>query len=445
MNTPQKKPPQKRPLSSSQSRNYDEIMRNQYRQYRIAQARRRRVIRIAAILSVLAFLIIVIILVSFSCNKSSAPAKIEEISSQSEVSKAIEAITEISKQEESEPEQKRLLFEQKHTHTDNLSRFSRETIDILDDQLTSQFVALYDVTSDEIIYMKNGTEQCFPASTTKMMTAIVSSQIITDPSTVITVGDEITLINWDSSIAGLQQGMVLTYEMLLDALMLPSGNDAAYTIAVNCGRIYSEDPKLSNEEAVKVFMDLVNEAAQDIGASQTHYVTPDGWHDDNHFTSARDLAIIGEYAKSIPIVNNSCSKVSAEWELISGETMYWTNSNKLILPDSEVYSRYCDGIKTGFTDEAGTSVVASATIEGHTFVAAVMNGLTLYTKYYDCHLLFEKAFALYDLKYTSVLNQEESEDDSEESEGDTAGTHTDDSISDNSSDNSENSSTETSD
>ena len=60
-------------------------------------------------------------------------------------------------------------------------------------------------------------------------------------------------------------------------------------------------------------------------------------------------------------------------------------------------------MKTGFTDQAGTSVVASATMEGHTFIAVVMNGQTLYTKYDDCNTLFEKAFKLYDLEYTTGI------------------------------------------
>lgn len=341
--------------------------------------------------------------------------------------------------------------------------FSKNVTDTLDKQISSKYVVLYDVTSDKILYEKNGSDKCYPASTTKMLTAIVGAKII-PPETVITVGDEIKLINWDSSTAGLVKGMKLTFEMLMDALMLPSGNDAAYTIAVNAARMYTGNNDLSDEEAVKTFMELVNKAAAEIGCKGTHYVTPDGWHDDDHYTSAEDLARIAAYARTVPLVKNSFGKFEAEWDVIydetsttessnsessadtgssaessadssvvssdeSGEisenadesseeeevykpsTLYWTNSNKMLDPESSCYSKFCDGIKTGFTDEAGTSVVCSATVEGHTMIAVIMFGYTMYTKYDDANRLFKQGFATYGLNYT--YNNEGNENDVE--------------------------------
>ena len=333
-------------------------------------------------------------------------------------------------------------------------RFNSKTIKMLDSKVTAKYVVLYDVDADKIIYERSGHEKCYPASTTKMLTAIVGAKII-PADTVITVGEEIGLIDWDSSTAGLMVGMKMKFEALMDALMLPSGNDAAYTIAVNAARIYTGNDKLTDEEAVKEFMGLVNEAAKEIGCEKTHYVTPDGWHDDDHYTCAADLTKIAAYARTVPLVKASCSKAEAEWELIKEEssessqesvskaaekpvsetsaessetnegeeeeseevympdTMYWTNSNRLILPDSESYSKYCDGMKTGFTDEAGTSVVASATMEGHTFIAAIMFGETLYKKYDDANILFKEGFKLYGLNYT-YSNEPEAEEQPEE-------------------------------
>ncbi len=282
----------------------------------------------------------------------------------------------------------------------NTKRLPKEMKAELDEQITSEFVVLYDLTSDEIIYEKNSNKKCYPASTTKMLTAIVASSIIKDKDTEITVGNEIELIGAESSTAGLQIGDKLTFEMLLDALMLPSGNDAAYTVAVNTARIYKNDPSISNKEAVSIFMDLVNDAAKQITATDTHFTTPDGWHDDNHYTTAADLAKIATYLRTVPIVKQSASKAYAEWEFLSGGTAVWYNSNKLILGDSGYYSPYVDGIKTGFTDEAGTSVVASASMDGHTLIAVVMNADSLYKKYEEAHLLFTSGFNLYNLEYT---------------------------------------------
>ena len=301
--------------------------------------------------------------------------------------------------EESVEEESTLSYEPTGKFTLDNKVFSESVLRELDEKVTARYVVLYDATSDKIIFQRNANKKCYPASTTKMLTAIVASKII-PKDTVITVGDEIGLINYDSSTAGLQEGMKMTFETLLDALLLPSGNDAAYTIAVNAAKIYTGDDDLSNEEAVEIFMGLVNEAAKEIGCSGTHYVTPDGWHDDDHYTTATDLAKIAAYARTVPIVKKSCGKEEVEWELIqdsdsenSGnsdtdepvipETVYWYNSNAMLQVGSEHYSPYCDGMKTGFTDEAGTSVVSSAEIDGHTFIAVIMFGESLYQKYED--------------------------------------------------------------
>lgn len=296
------------------------------------------------------------------------------------------------------PEPEKPVYSFDNEFENNFDKLSKDTITELNETVTAEFVLLYDATTDEVLYQKKGTKKCYPASTTKLLTAIVSSAII-DKDTVITVGDEIELIGEESSTAGLQTGDKLTFEMLMDALMLPSGNDAAYTIAVNAAKIYKDDDTLSNEEAVSIFMELVNDAAEQLNATDTHFTTPDGWHDDDHYTTAKDLAKIAAYARTIPIIKNSVSKAYAEWEFLSGGTAVWYNSNQLLLGDSEMYSPYVDGMKTGFTDEAGSSVVASATVNGHTLIAVVMNGETLYKKYEDANLLFKAGFALYDLDY----------------------------------------------
>ncbi len=311
----------------------------------------------------------------------------------------------------SEPEESHILNNptSSRNFTAANDKFTEAQNEKLNKELTSEFIVLYDMTSDEILYQKNGDKKLYPASTTKILTAIVACSIIDDPDKVLTVGDEIDLIGEESSIAGLQKGMRLTFETLLDALLLPSGNDAAYTIAVNCARIYEGNDKLSSSESVRIFMELVNECAKELGAENTHFVTPDGWHNDDHYTTATDLARFAAYAKSIPMIQKSCSKSYASWELIDGGTLEWENSNKLILPDSEVYSPYCDGMKTGFTDEAGSSVVSSATIGGHTLIAVVMNGQTMYTKYFDANYLFEEGFALNHFEYT--YNKPDSQED----------------------------------
>ena len=379
----------------------DEVMTASYRKYLKKQQTKKKIMKITALVLCAAILSGVLLFAGMKCTKTKEEEPAVQIQASAEASTPANKASEPEPPEEESKEEQPLV--NKHKYTVNKDRFSAGTTSELDEKISAEFVALYDVTADEVVYSKNYSKKCYPASTTKLLTAITACRVVTDPKTVFTVGNEIKMIGEDSSVACLEEGMQLTFEMMIDALLLPSGNDAAYTIAVNCGKIYKNDKKLSNEQAVKAFMELVNKTAAEIGAAHTRFVTPDGWHDDNHYTSAEDLMIIGDYAKTIPLIKKSCAKPSAEWKLVSGGTLAWQNSNKLILWGSEGYSKYCDGMKTGFTDQAGTSVVASATMEGHTFIAVVMNAQNLSTKYEDCNTLFEKAFKLYDLKYTTGI------------------------------------------
>lgn len=404
-----------------------------------AQKRRKNAVigRIAATSAVIVLLTGVVAaatIISKDDSKNTEVIANEKETSLSRTEKIISsyaAESEETNNEESENEPK-IKYLSENIFSLSQNELSEKEQAILDANITSEFIVLYDLTEDKILYRKNSDKKLYPASTTKLLTAIVASQIIPE-DTVITVGDEITLIGEESSTAYLEKGMKLTFEMLIDALLLPSGNDAAYTIAVNAAKIYSEDDTLSDKEAVKIFMELVNDAAKQLGCENTHFITPDGWHDDNHYTTAEDLAKIAAYARTIPLIKNSCSKSYVEWELIKDddekeikkeideddEEIYedgeirdkiaWYNSNKLILGDSGSYSKYADGMKTGFTDEAGSSVVASATIDNHTLIAVVMNGKTLYSKYNDANLLFSYGFDIYNKNYT-FENQKEVSD-----------------------------------
>lgn len=264
--------------------------------------------------------------------------------------------------------------------------------------LSSEFIALYDTEKDEITYTKNADKKCYPASTTKLLTAIVASRIM-DEDDVITVGDELDLVDPESSIANLVKGEKLTFKQLMLALLLPSGNDAAYTMAVSSARKYTGNDKLPVDEAVKVFTDLMNTAAEELGATNSHFVNPDGWHNDNHYTTAKDLIKIANFARNIDIIKTTMSTYDTLETLVSGEEHYWANSNKLIDENEPCYSQYADGMKTGFTDEAGTSVVASFTKDDVTQIAVVMNGTDVYSKYDDALKLAKVGFEQHNIDF----------------------------------------------
>lgn len=268
-----------------------------------------------------------------------------------------------------------------------------------DEDIDSKYAVLYDASTDTVAYKKSAEEKCFPASTTKLLTAIVASKILKEDN-VITVGDEITMIGEESSVAGLEKGQKLTVKQLIYAMILPSGNDAAYTLAVAAGRAYKNDEKLSAEKAIAVFSDLMNDAAKELGAEKSHFVNPDGFHNEDQYSTALDLLKIANYAKDIPLVAEVCGTYQTTQTLKSGETVMWVNSNKLLNGGEYCYSEYADGMKTGFTDEAGSCVIASYTKNKTTQLVVAMNSSGVYGKYYDTLKLAQLGFEQKDIEFT---------------------------------------------
>ena len=134
---------------------------------------------------------------------------------------------------------------------------------------------LMEFSTGQIIYSKNTNEKKYPASMTKLMTAIVAVEY-TQPDTIITVGNEIYMIDPQSSRAYLTVGTRLTMENLLQAMLLPSGNDAAHVLAAAGGRVLKPDAK-DGKDAVAAFMAGMNDYAKKLGLTKSNFITPDGY------------------------------------------------------------------------------------------------------------------------------------------------------------------------
>lgn len=251
----------------------------------------------------------------------------------------------------------------------------------------TQYCILYDVTHDAILYSKNSAERAYPASVTKLLTAAVASEYC-QPDTPFTVGDEQDFVQEGSSLAYLQRGQRLTFEGLLDAMLLPSGNDAAYTMACGVGRIVANDPTLPAADAVALFVELMNEKAREQGCRDSHFANPDGFHHDDHYTTAYDMARIAVACMEIEPVAKSCSKTVGRAVFLSGEDVTWYSTNKLLGS-----YRYATGLKTGSTDEAGPCLAASAEKDGTQLVAILFQSADAYSRYDDATTLFTEGFA----------------------------------------------------
>lgn len=209
--------------------------------------------------------------------------------------------------------------------------------------------ALFGVEQSEVFYSDKIHDRLYPASTTKVLTLYVALKY-GDLSDVVTVSHNAASVPSDSSVAGLKEGEKLTFEDLLYGLMLPSGNDSAVAIAEH----------ISGN--VEDFVALMNEEANKLGATNTHFTNPHGYQDDNHYTTAYDLYLIFNQAildsKFVDII--SASSYTADITDANGQAkeVTWKQSNLFVNGTRTVPENVTViGGKTGTTDEAGACLI----------------------------------------------------------------------------------------
>lgn len=229
---------------------------------------------------------------------------------------------------------------------------------------------LYCADDKEYIYSDSAAKTTAPASLTKLLTASVMLKYMS-PEDIVTVGSEQHLVELDSSKCFISEGNRLTVRDLLTGMLLCSGNDAAYTAAVSTARTVSGDPSMSDDEAVKSFVDLMNQTAAQIGMSDSHFVNPDGWDNEDQYTTAADLVRLAVYAYEIPEINNIVGTFEKSVVFDSGESITWKNTNLLLDPESEFYSKDAVGMKTGTTDKAGCCLIAAFSKNSKTYYSVV--------------------------------------------------------------------------
>ena len=216
----------------------------------------------------------------------------------------------------------------------------------LDVDLRSENAFVYDVKNDRIIFRKGEEKIVYPASTTKLLTALYALEIM-EPDKLITPSDELELVASGSSIAYIKAEHTLTLEMLIEGMIIPSGNDAAYAIAAAGGRTLAENEDLSGKEAVSHFMEKLNEYGKSIGLCGTHFTVPDGYSSGEHYSTVEDMVIISKLALENEIISKYMKKQKDSVVYASGHTNEWKNTNEMLDKNSEYYSPYVTGMKTG--------------------------------------------------------------------------------------------------
>lgn len=264
----------------------------------------------------------------------------------------------------------------------------------------SKYAVLYDYDNDVILYSKNMHSKCYPASTTKVLTACVASKYLSADH-VLTVGNEQYLVQSNASKAGLSIGQKIKFKEILKSLLLPSGCDAAYTIAVAAARAASGNSNMSASNAVSYFVNMMNTYAKNLGMNDSHFANPDGYPNNNHYTSAYDMTKLTVKAYSISLIRDVCSKSKATATFESGYKVTYTNTNELLDSNSSRYYPHLVGMKTGYHSAAGYCLVSVAkkhidrTGKTKTFVAVVFGCSNKYGRYQDLKNLYNTAFSYF--------------------------------------------------
>ena len=214
--------------------------------------------------------------------------------------------------------------------------------------LSAEEAIVLDAYTGRVLYEKNADQRALIASTTKIMTALV----ICEQCNVL---DRMRIpkeaVGIEGSSMYLKEGEVLTIQELLYGLMLHSGNDAAVALAIYCGG------------TVEGFSELMNDKARQLGMTNTHFSNPNGLDAPDHYSTARDMAVLSAHAMENPIFAKTVST-----RTVKVGQRYLKNHNKLLW----MYE-YADGVKTGYTKKAGRILVSSAVNNGRRLVTVTMN------------------------------------------------------------------------
>lgn len=271
----------------------------------------------------------------------------------------------------------------------------------LEASIDSGAVLILEETTGKVIYEKNGYDRMFPASTTKIMTAILAIENCNLDETATASEYAINSIPEGYSNASIQVGEVLTVEDLLYALMVTSANESAIVLAEHVS---------GSEEA---FCWLMNDKAKELGCQDTHFVNPNGIHNEDHYSTAYDLALIAKYAMqndTFRKIVKTTSYTLPATNAYPAEDRTFTNTNSLIIYDNRnradnYYYEYATGIKTGYTSQAGNCLVSSAEKNGMSYINVVLNAPVGYTtagtishRYLDTIALFDYAFDNYSFR-----------------------------------------------
>ncbi len=238
---------------------------------------------------------------------------------------------------------------------------------------------LMDADTGEILYAKNIDERLFPASTTKLMTCLVAIENASLDDLITVNQSAIDANEWDGSNMGLVAGEKLTLDELIQGMLIKSANEACNAVGEYIAG------------SMDAYVQMMNDKAAELGLENTHFVTTNGLQDDNHYTSAYDLAIIAREFFSYDILCKYSSKTGAILEANENHEEHEIYSKNKLFENREYEYEYLVGSKTGYTGAARQTLVSCAEKDGVRLICVIMKEESPY-QFEDTIALFEYGF-----------------------------------------------------
>lgn len=266
-------------------------------------------------------------------------------------------------------------------------------------EINSPRAILIDIDTGRVLFQKNAYEACYPASTTKVLTAILVLENCNLDEIVTASATAVNSVYANGTTASIQPGEELSVRDLLSTMLIHSANDAAYVLAEHVGG------------SIESFVSMMNARAKELGAKSTFFVNPNGLPSTSHKCSAYDMALFARFAmQNFPVFREIVSTVNYSLPITEKYTELYMNeypdaksvvrylnttTNHLINPNrTAYYYEYATGIKTGYTDAAANCIVASAKKDGVELIVVIFgaSGWTNLRK--DAVNLFEYGFGI---------------------------------------------------
>ena len=244
------------------------------------------------------------------------------------------------------------------------SAFTASAYEVTGFEVSAEYSMIASLDTDEIIYEKNIDTKLYPASITKIMTAIIILESEKyNPKAKITMTREILdmVLGTGSAVSNIREGETFYQKDLMYLILMSSAGDCTYLAAQHFGG------------SVDNFVKLMNDKAKELGLENTRYANPVGLHDENNYTTVRDIFTLTKYALKNKTFKEICetSRYTMPATNYSGERTL-TSTNDLQNSNNPNYYQYAKGVKTGFTDEAGRCLVSTASYGGYNYMCIVM-------------------------------------------------------------------------